>query len=115
MTKNAAKNNPTQIPTHNDKIKINKLLQNIVKDNLNVRLSSFCEISCNELNKEIATALFNIESPKLIAFNLGSLSSIKNDKDITESLALIAAENCKISLKEISIGIIVIVLPSADV
>ena len=56
---------------------MNKLLQNIVKDNLNERLSSFCEMSNKELNKEIATALFNIESPKLIAFNFGSLSSLK--------------------------------------
>ena len=86
-----------------------------MKDNLTVRLSSFCEISNNELNNEIATALFNIESPKLIAFNLGSLSSIKKEREITESLALMAAENWSISLKDISIGIIVIVEPSGDV
>jgi hypothetical protein len=100
---------------HKDRTKIKRLLKNIVSDNFNERLSSFCEISYKELNKEIATALFNIESPKLIAFNLGSLSSIKNESEITESLALIAAENCRISLKEISIGIIVIVEPSAEV
>ena len=86
-----------------------------MKDNLTVRLSSFCEMSNKELNNEIATALFNIESPKLIAFNLGSLSSIKKEREITESLALMAAENWSISLKDMSIGIIVMVEPSGDV
>ena len=100
---------------HKDKINIKRLLKKIVKDNLTVRLSSFCEMSNKELNNEIATALFNIESPKLIAFNLGSLSSIKKEREITESLALIAAENWSISLKDMSIGIIVIVEPSGDV
>ena len=100
---------------HKDKINIKRLLKKIVKDNLTVRLSSFWEMSNKELNNEIATALFNIESPKLIAFNLGSLSSIKKEREITESLALIAAENWSISLKDMSIGIIVIVDPSGEV
>lgn len=92
-TKKTEKNNPTATPIHKDKTKIKRLLKKIVKDNSSVRLSSFWEMSYKELKSEIATALFSIESPKLIAFNLGSLSSIKKERDITESLALIAAEN----------------------
>ena len=48
------------MPIHKDKINIKALLQYIVRDNFTVRLCCFCEISCKELNKEIATALFNI-------------------------------------------------------
>jgi hypothetical protein len=43
------------------------------------------------------------------------LSSIKKEREITESLALMAAENWSISLKDMSIGIIVIVEPSGEV
>ena len=94
---------PIEIPIIIDNKKIRSPNDNILNGSMNLKIFSSSSRSATELNKDIATALFNIDSPKLIAFNFGSLSSIKEDKFIIESVAQIPAENWKISDIEKSI------------